>query len=147
MCRPETAASTSHLARLISSLESSDDDRPLRVLDLCTGSGAIPLLFHHTYYSNFAERGRQLELVGVDISSDALSLARENLIHQIAQQGKQYANEKGRTRSLQSMGFVQADVLGDGHDNLSNPHPLRQALERLHSDNAPPSFDIGRVPA
>ncbi|USW49518.1 Putative DNA methylase, N-6 adenine-specific, DNA methylase, adenine-specific [Septoria linicola] len=144
--RPETAASTSHLARLISSLESSDDsqDSPLRVLDLCTGSGAIPLLFHHTYYSDSAERGRRLELVGVDISSDALSLARENLIHQIAQQGKHYANDKGRTRSLQSMGFVQADVLGDYHDTADarNPLALREALERLHSDTPSPSFDI-----
>jgi release factor glutamine methyltransferase len=47
-----------------------DWGRPLRVLDLCTGSGAVAIALKH-------ERP-ELEVYASDISSDALALAREN---------------------------------------------------------------------
>ncbi|KAM3423406.1 hypothetical protein BST61_g839 [Cercospora zeina] len=146
--RPETAASTSHLAHIASSQlkPNAGEMNPIRVLDLCTGSGCIPLLFHHEFYSQEQNHGKQVELVGVDVSSDALSLARENLIHQIAREGMQYSPRSPRTKSLQSIGFVQADILKDDldiseHNTGDGPLSLAQALARL-SDSSTPTFDI-----
>lgn len=83
--------------------------------------------------------------MGVDISSDAMSLARENLVHQIARQGKQYASSKARTKSLQSIGYVQADVLKEEFENPEEddrgPLPLMRALARINGE-ATPAFDI-----
>ncbi|GMK55696.1 hypothetical protein CspeluHIS016_0207520 [Cutaneotrichosporon spelunceum] len=62
--RPETAHIIEHLASLLPS-------RPLRVLDLCTGSGCIPLLLAHLRPDLIA--------VGVDISEDAVALSNENI--------------------------------------------------------------------
>ncbi|KAF2213111.1 hypothetical protein CERZMDRAFT_39756 [Cercospora zeae-maydis SCOH1-5] len=146
--RPETAASTAHLAHVVSSQlkPNAGEKKSIRVLDLCTGSGCIPLLFHHEFYSREQNQGKQVELVGVDVSGDALSLARENLIHQIARGGKQHSPSSPRTKSLQSIGFVQADVLKDDYDisernTGGGPLPLTQALARL-SDSSTPTFDV-----
>lgn len=115
----------------------------LRVLDLCTGSGCIPLLFHHNFFSYDPKTNIALELVGVDISSDALSLARENLIHQIAQQAGSESASSQQTRSLNSIGFVQADILREKTaDEDDGPLSLSQALERLSGDSDHPHFDI-----
>jgi methylase of polypeptide subunit release factors len=127
-------------------------DRPLhlRVLDLCTGSGCIPLLFHHEYYERAPKNSTTaLELVGVDISGDALSLARENLIHQIAAQSQPPTSNLARTRSLHSIGFVQADVLNHESADCANVDTsdtnqtmsLSQALRRLHTESTP-NFDL-----
>lgn len=62
--RPETAHIIEHLAGVL-------PPRPLRVLDLCTGSGCISLLLAHLRPT--------LTAVGVDISPHAVSLARENI--------------------------------------------------------------------
>ncbi len=62
--RPETAYIVEHLASLL-------PFRPLRVLDLCTGSGCIPLLLAHLH--------PQLTAIGIDVSPHAISLAEENI--------------------------------------------------------------------
>ncbi|KAI6360195.1 hypothetical protein MCOR25_006808 [Pyricularia grisea] len=80
--RPETEAYTIHLADCIRSgglpaLGSSHDiiDRGgLRILDICTGSGCIPLLLG----ARLARRGLVSEVRGVDISPKALRLSRDN---------------------------------------------------------------------
>ncbi|KAL9617940.1 MAG: hypothetical protein Q9160_007306 [Pyrenula sp. 1 TL-2023] len=70
------------------------------ILDLCTGTGCIPLLLSDLLRRTTIQSERKLSLVGVDISSQALSLARQN-----------------RSRSLPkplfncSVKFVRADVL------------------------------------
>lgn len=114
---------------------------PLRVLDLCTGTGCIPLLFHHEYYSGDRNSENSLELLGVDISPDALSLARENLILQIAEQAKTLGSESTRLRSLHRVGFIQADVLnpeaGKANAAAEGTPSLTQALKRFGQ-----SFDI-----
>jgi methylase of polypeptide subunit release factors len=116
----------------------------LRVLDLCTGSGCIPLLFHHEFYSTNASTSTLLELVGIDISTQALSLARENLIHQIAHAARQQTGRSPRNRSLNQIGFVQADVLVESTEEIDStgPLPLLEALERLYGDSDPPTFDV-----
>lgn len=119
------------------------------MLDLCTGTGCIPLLFHHEFYQNEAHGDVPLELVGVDISPQALSLSRENLLHQIADRSRSKQRGHLSTRSLQSIAFVQADILKD--ENWSNEPPsMPEALRRLSGDdddddeeNAElPTFDI-----
>ncbi|KAH0827387.1 S-adenosyl-L-methionine-dependent methyltransferase [Lanmaoa asiatica] len=66
--RPETEDWALRLART----RTPDPTRPLRVLDLCTGSGCIPLLLCHLWPSG------SIRAVGVDISPDAIRLAAEN---------------------------------------------------------------------
>ncbi|KAK4191363.1 S-adenosyl-L-methionine-dependent methyltransferase [Podospora australis] len=76
--RPETESWTLYLASLLSS--SSSPSQGLRVLDLCTGTGCIPLLLS----SSLSARNTPLSSVtGVDISPRAISLAQENLAHNL----------------------------------------------------------------
>ncbi|KAH0609746.1 uncharacterized protein H6S33_012292 [Morchella sextelata] len=50
--------------------------RPLRILDLCTGTGCIPLLLHSLLPSS--------SILAIDISPVAVALSRRNLAHNIA---------------------------------------------------------------
>lgn len=94
-CRPETEAYTSHLAELLingslqeqlslsfAGVKTSADkysapNPGLRILDVCSGSGCISLLLH----SLLSKSGKfsQLQTTGLDISPEAVALARENL--------------------------------------------------------------------
>jgi methylase of polypeptide subunit release factors len=115
----------------------------LRVLDLCTGTGCIPLLFHHEFYAEANRRNVALDIVGVDVSGAALSVARENLIHRIADQGNFNQESSVPRRSLHRIGFVQADVLKTA-SNASSPDlpPVLEALERWRSNDDRTDFDI-----
>lgn len=74
--RQETAASVTHLVSLVQRAKILPSE--LRILDLCTGTGCIPLLFQREF--NRARRSDiKLRLLGVDISPKALLLARYNL--------------------------------------------------------------------
>ncbi|KAI6032835.1 S-adenosyl-L-methionine-dependent methyltransferase [Pisolithus orientalis] len=66
--RPETEDWTLRLANTISPKSS----RPLSVLDLCTGSGCIPLLLCHLWPPG------STRAFGVDISKQAIKLATDN---------------------------------------------------------------------
>lgn len=68
--RPETAYIVGLLVDRIESAQTSSS-APLRVVDLCSGSGCIALL---TKY----HLGNHVDISGIDISSEAVSLAREN---------------------------------------------------------------------
>jgi len=69
--RPETEDWTIRLASLLN----PSPERPLYLLDLCTGSGCIPLLLCHLWPKG------SLRAVGVDKSHDALQLAKDNAKH------------------------------------------------------------------
>jgi len=69
--RPETEDWTIRLASLLS----PSPERPFNLLDLCTGSGCIPLLLCHLWPMG------SLRAVGVDKSHDALQLAKDNAKH------------------------------------------------------------------
>ena len=92
--RPETESITTHLAsnlgsdfaqKLSQRSEGIEDiqqiakHRPLRILDLCTGTGCIPLLVH----SLLSPKIPNLQIAGVDISPIAVKLAKENVKHNI----------------------------------------------------------------
>ncbi|KAH9858753.1 S-adenosyl-L-methionine-dependent methyltransferase [Lenzites betulinus] len=70
--RPETEDWALRLADTIRAPSSSAPRRPLKVLDLCTGTGCIPLLLCHALPRGWAHA------TGVDISEHAVRLAREN---------------------------------------------------------------------
>ncbi|KAL4958815.1 S-adenosyl-L-methionine-dependent methyltransferase [Aspergillus stella-maris] len=77
--RHETEAITIHTSELILKRVSRSGKRsssnPLRILDLCTGTGCIPLLLHSLLSPHFS----RLSIVGVDISDIAVKLANENI--------------------------------------------------------------------
>lgn len=73
--RPETEAYTYHLANEVKRLGRQDGLQALRVLDFCTGTGCIPLLLFALLQDSF----NSLHVQGVDISAEAVNLARENL--------------------------------------------------------------------
>lgn len=73
--RPETEEWTIRLASFISKHhEHISPSTPIRILDLCTGSGCIPLLLCHLLPNG------SVHSVGVDVSESALELARENAV-------------------------------------------------------------------
>lgn len=69
--RPETEDWTIRLA----SLRQPTRQKPLSVLDLCTGSGCIPLLLCHLWPPG------STHACGIDISETAVQLARDNAAH------------------------------------------------------------------
>ncbi|KAF9222769.1 S-adenosyl-L-methionine-dependent methyltransferase [Gyrodon lividus] len=102
--RPETEDWTLRLANTISPSNSS----PVSVLDLCTGSGCIPLLLCHLWPPG------STHAFGVDISPDAIRLATDNA-----------TRCKITTRVTSNLRNVFIPVLGDLHDpdliNLLQP--------------------------
>jgi methylase of polypeptide subunit release factors len=112
------------------------------VLDLCTGTGCIPLLFQHEINRLRLERSRKklpqhipLRLLGVDISPRALELANHNLVRQLLEhehdeQDSHGPNGASRPSSnsfsaamritLNKTSFIHADVL--------NPNALLAAF-------------------
>lgn len=85
--RPETEAYTTYLGKLV--LEQRlpgieyekhtkeplvDGHRPLKILDICSGSGCISLLLQSMLQESFS-----IQVVGLDISETAIKLANENV--------------------------------------------------------------------
>ena len=87
-----------HLVRLLSRFPKLPTD--LRVLDLCTGSGCIPLLFHHDFYA--ARDDVNLRILGVDVSDEALRLATYN--HKRVQRNSDWV-------ARGEVDFLKADIL------------------------------------
>ncbi|KAK2603759.1 hypothetical protein QQS21_004044 [Conoideocrella luteorostrata] len=78
--RPETEAYTYHLVDLIKSDRTlRGNNKVLRVFDFCTGSGCIALLLYALLGPSF----RNIHVEGVDVSSDAVELARHNINHNV----------------------------------------------------------------
>lgn len=97
LCRPETESITSYLAAILPTLFPRHKlPRRLRILDLCTGTGCIPLLLH----SLFSSQAKDIQLYGIDLSSKAITLARQNLRHNI-QQGNLRTSARDQIRFLQ----------------------------------------------
>ena len=121
---PETEAYTIHLANHIThgTLKQLTTNGPpifpqLRILDLCTGTGCIPLLLH----AILSPHRPDLQLLGIDVSFEAIALANHNLrwnvglsqLHQVA---------------YEQLQFKQGDIFRDNaiwHDDwdivVSNP--------------------------
>ncbi|KAH6840969.1 S-adenosyl-L-methionine-dependent methyltransferase [Chaetomium sp. MPI-CAGE-AT-0009] len=76
--RPETEAYTLHLATLLS--QPHPPPPSLTILDLCTGTGCIPLLLLHSLQATLPPT-TPITIHGVDISPSAIALARTNHAH------------------------------------------------------------------
>lgn len=119
--RPETEMLAMECARMAREMQKSDPGRPVRVLDMCTGSGCIAW--------TIALSAPGVQVVGVDISGDALAVA----------SAQDFADECRRTGAF-APAFVKADVLKapelEGPFDLivSNPPYImdseRQAMRR-----------------
>jgi methylase of polypeptide subunit release factors len=124
--RQETAASVSHLAKLLlQSWKQSDPVEPVNILDLCTGSGCIPLLLRHELFSQPGITPKVKHTVGVDISSQALRLAEENKAIQLHDQESRSRPDSAELETLRNMRFVEADILADLESSTSVMSKLR----------------------
>ncbi|KAL4899285.1 hypothetical protein BDW74DRAFT_163842 [Aspergillus multicolor] len=110
--RHETETITFHTANLI--LDSGPnalrfEERPLRILDLCTGTGCISLLLHALLSPHFSH----LSIVGVDISDTAIKLAKEN-----AKRNVRLGTLS--ERALTEVSFQRSNVLEFDPDRISS---------------------------
>ena len=149
LCRPETAASVTHLVhRVAANLSGRTSPAGIRIVDMCTGSGCIPLLFHHEFYKRRALRNIALDIRGYDISRDAISLAHKNKALQLERPRNNEQSLSERSRSLLEMKFVYHDLFGSRsslapadetafeQEQQSDPSPA------VGRDNLPNTCDI-----
>ncbi len=100
--RPETEAYTYHLANLIKASRTRGAE-PLRILDLCSGTGCIPLLLFALLQQPFPS----LTVCGVDIAPKAVSLAATNLRRNSA------LGLLDTSKSTQSIDFLRGDLFSN----------------------------------
>jgi methylase of polypeptide subunit release factors len=108
--RQDTAAAITHLAELVRDAPDLPDE--LRVLDLCTGTGCIPLLFRHEFAAK--RKDITLRILGIDISEESMDLARYNLRE----------NESDPEVREGLTNFARADVLANPFADLTPGAPL-----------------------
>ncbi|KAF2003060.1 S-adenosyl-L-methionine-dependent methyltransferase [Amniculicola lignicola CBS 123094] len=125
--RQETAASVMHLTRLLRA--ALDLPPELRVLDLCTGTGCIPLLIADELTR--CRQDVQLRLLGVDVSDKALRLAQYNL-HQ--------TQRKGRLSDTAKVAFIHADLLMEPFD--VQPAQTLCLKKAMNYSRVPPFWDV-----
>jgi methylase of polypeptide subunit release factors len=131
----------------------------LKVLDLCTGTGCIPLLLARTF--PFAKLGvDRLDVLGVDISRTAVKLARQNqrsaqeqYVHHIVDRVDDPSADNfevdRRRDALTKANFIQADILSKAGDPAwtfkdvaeSGNDPI-DLWTALHRDGHEPKWDI-----
>ncbi|KAI4730883.1 S-adenosyl-L-methionine-dependent methyltransferase [Aureobasidium sp. EXF-10728] len=130
--RQETAASVTHL---INRLHQGTKPLPrhLKILDLCTGTGCIPLLAYHEFTTKHGRNPNNLEILGVDVSRQALRLANKNL-HRLASEGTLPPNP--------SLRFLQADVLAVSDSKTSTESPSLTSVLQTNSISSHPHWDI-----
>ena len=106
--RPETEQL---VAEAVRTLREMDLERPPRVLDLCTGSGCIAW--------SIALEIHDAEVIGVDLSEQALSYARNQFCPSSADPHSSFAGLTGESPT-----FLQADVLDTEQAFAGGPFDL-----------------------
>lgn len=101
----------------------------LRLLDLCTGTGCIPLLFRHELRS--ARQDVHLRALAVDVSEEALALASHNL---------RSADKSEADTKRGCIDLLKADVLLDPFADQVTGTPSLKAAMNYHGQ--PPFWDI-----
>lgn len=135
LCRPnvliprwETEVYTSKIAQI---LQSRDQTYPLRIADICSGSGCIALLLHSVLKPpNISGYANQVVLRGYDISEHALRLARDNLrhsvhlchLHKSAAEDIEFKQINLLTLAQKSRDSIRSHLAGDvAHERHSTP--------------------------
>ena len=113
---------TEHLSSLLLSNTTAPLRRPLKILDLCSGSGCISLLLYALLRSSYP-----LKVKGVDISPSAIDLARTNLSYTIL-------SSQIPPTAREDITFGQADIL--------DPSFLQTLLTEDTGRKAPEKWDI-----
>ncbi|KAK6420845.1 hypothetical protein LTR95_016888 [Oleoguttula sp. CCFEE 5521] len=145
--RQETAASVTRLATLLrDGWRKHGSPEQFSVLDLCTGSGCIPLLLHHELASKRTPSEDfdpplsvpELRVLGVDVAPEALRLAKYNVRKYFNTRHPEYMEML--PYGPHEISFIQADVLTKP---TSSPVPTVPTLpEAMHKSKQPTSFDI-----
>jgi HemK-like putative methylase len=122
--RQATADTVLHLLELLKQT-ASELPRKLRVLDLCSGTGCISLLFGHSF-PYLETNVQEIEICGIDISSDAISLAEANRKRIIRQIPDGMTSVKKIKDTISNIKFIQADVLGNPSHK---PEPMPSVMD------------------
>jgi methylase of polypeptide subunit release factors len=140
-CRQETAASVSHLARLlVQSWRNNPPERSINVLDLCTGTGCIPLLFYHELFNQSDFEPKIGHITGIDISQHALELAEENKTQCFQNvTTRQSSSTNLSLNVLREMQFLKADILAEHSNQSSVMNKLKEAQGARQSTS---TYDI-----
>ncbi|RMJ27645.1 Methyltransferase [Aspergillus sp. HF37] len=127
--RPETESYTFHTAELVRKnilrrggppdSDSPAPERPLRVLDLCTGTGCIALLLHALLVPHYPH----MAVLGIDLSTAAIELANRNLEHNL-----QRGLLSSRARS--EVHFRRGNVLGDQSSGVPGVEEVLRDVSR-----------------
>ncbi|KIX95035.1 uncharacterized protein Z520_09345 [Fonsecaea multimorphosa CBS 102226] len=144
--RPETEMYTEKVGSLLLSALTTDSAidlgpqsrRKFRILDLCTGTGCIALLLHSILKPPAANSGSNLglppgisiEILGIDNSEYAVSLAQKNLVHNISQ-------KLLHPDAASDVSFQNVDVLAlakKGGDSEGQQHQIRKILNAAVAD-------------
>ena len=107
----------------------SPHQRPLRIIDLCTGTGCIALLLHALLAAHF----QRMTIVGIDISPAAIGLANRNLQHNL--QLGLLSN-----RALSEINFHRGNVLGNQGDGIPGVEEVLQ--DDILSANGNVEYDV-----
>ncbi|OJJ48767.1 hypothetical protein ASPZODRAFT_60282 [Penicilliopsis zonata CBS 506.65] len=132
--RSDTESYTLRAARLILKTFSTHGQhpsshlRPLRVLDLCSGTGCIPLLLHALLAPHF----KSMSIVGFDISAKALALANDNIMHNVRLGSLD-------ERAIHEVRFYQGNILDRRFDQILES--ASQGLLQLAANNSSCTYD------
>ena len=124
--RQETARAVSHLAERVASSVTSDDQKHIRILDLCLGTGCMSLLLHHELSQRHPRL--QLRVLGIDNSPKAIHLAKENLQRCVPVERRH------------DIDFELADILANNEAAVSNAETPPPSQLLRSQDQA--TFDI-----
>lgn len=105
------------------SLSQSQSQSQIKILDLCTGSGCIPLLFHHVLSQQVDQNHGitpNMRCLGIDVSPAAIKLANHN------------SNEYLRSRKL--------DETLASHISAFRTHSQLPQVDFIQSDILSPTF-------
>lgn len=124
MKRTETESYTIHLSNILRrSLSKSDPGQPLNIIDLCTGTGCIPLLLYSQLSRSLPSQS--LNVVGVDISQKTINLSRRNLHHNLRADRFPPPSTSDSSHTQRSIHFLKADIFSPSSlDPILSTTPL-----------------------